>query len=129
MIYKGVLCIILCWFCLSSIKLFQSYNGQPIPYVPVRRSSHSNKPYTWCSYKYFTKIKISGNSRRLNHINKSTSVYPKYTKLTIRDWYFKRKFSYRSSKSSRLLVCTSEPWKTVTNSIVSHWSSFSRWNS
>jgi hypothetical protein len=36
MIYKGVLCILLCWFCLSSIKLFQPYNSQPIPYATVR---------------------------------------------------------------------------------------------
>jgi hypothetical protein len=60
MIYKGVLCILLCWSYLSSIKLFQSYNSQPIPYVIVCRSSLSIKPYatlnkfryaiTWCSY-------------------------------------------------------------------------------
>jgi hypothetical protein len=46
MIYKGVLCILLCWFCQSNIKLFQSYNSRPIPYVIVCRSSLSNKPYT-----------------------------------------------------------------------------------
>jgi len=45
MIYKGVLCILLYWFCPSSIPLFQSYNSQPIPYFIVRRSSLSIKMY------------------------------------------------------------------------------------
>ena len=45
MIYKGVLCIFLCWFCLSIIPLFQLYNSQPIPYFIIRRSSLSIKPY------------------------------------------------------------------------------------
>jgi len=34
-----VLCILLCWFCLSSIPLFKSYKSHPIPCVIVRRSS------------------------------------------------------------------------------------------
>ena len=43
MIYKGVLCILLCWFCLSSIKLFYSYNSQPIPYG-VNSASNRIRP-------------------------------------------------------------------------------------
>jgi len=56
MIYKGVLYILLCWFCLSSIKLFQSYNSQPIQYVIVCQSSLSLKPYVRPSFSYIMSL-------------------------------------------------------------------------
>jgi len=54
MIYKGVLCILLSRFCLSSIH---SYNSQPIPYVIVCRGSLSIKPYTSPIYSYIMSLR------------------------------------------------------------------------
>ena len=64
MIYKGVLCIVLCWNCLSSIKLFQSYNSQPIPYVIVRRSSLSITCLHWRHFLYEIGIWLKTGSCR-----------------------------------------------------------------
>jgi hypothetical protein len=52
-----VLCILVCWIFPSSIKLFQWYNSQPIPYVIIYRSSLSVKPYVGPSFSYIMSFK------------------------------------------------------------------------